>query len=472
VSLLHESPGFLKIRATPARFRRLAWDLISGMLAAALLGVTAFALAGPPAGAKSRPQAAQNLERFRNLSPAERLRLVEQLPGSPREYVKVVHGDVTLTIIERGAVEDLDRTPLISRVRFPGKPQMLATIKWIIEDGTAVKKGDKVVELDDSALRDMLQDQALVVEQARAAHEQAVQQSKRVQREGQIDVRLAEIDATLAEIDLKKLREGRLREKQVRQLKLERAKLLVERARAQAQARDAEAEKEVRARNAVLQKQQERKRDIEEQIKRCVLKAPRDGRVIYFAPEHSRVPIMGEGEPVREGQILVLICNLKRLAVDARIPEGLIEHLRPGQPAKVVVDAFPVRILSGKVTQIATAAVPTGVRSDSPLVFPVEITLTDKLPRLMPGMSAEVRIDAGRRPKVLQVPVQALSGSGKQRTCFVKTRQGIEDRAVTVGLVGDQAAEVTQGLAEGEAVLRDPRGLAGRLTLPAKKTPR
>src|ERR1700722_14705046 len=60
-----------------------------------------------------------------------------------------------LELTERGSLEAVQSTEVICR----GK----AKIKWIADDGAKVKKGDKLVELDDAPLAAMLRKQKAVV---------------------------------------------------------------------------------------------------------------------------------------------------------------------------------------------------------------------------------------------------------------------------------------------------------------------
>src|SRR5262249_34116221 len=86
---------------------------------------------------------------------------------------KVDRGDVGRTGQERATVGAGRAVELVCRVRARGPGKPASTIKWIVEDGTSVKKGDKLIELDNSALQDEMKAQQVVVEQQRAQFAQA-----------------------------------------------------------------------------------------------------------------------------------------------------------------------------------------------------------------------------------------------------------------------------------------------------------
>src|SRR5438045_1192131 len=81
---------------------------------------------------------------------------IEKTAGNYRT-VPVRRGIVSLEIAERGTVEPVKSHDVICTLKSRNKSlgsTVAATIKWLVEDGSSVKKGDKVIEFDDSSLRD------------------------------------------------------------------------------------------------------------------------------------------------------------------------------------------------------------------------------------------------------------------------------------------------------------------------------
>src|SRR5262245_48413030 len=117
---------------------------------------------------------------------------------------KVGRGDVVQTVTERGVVETATAGDIICRVRSRGPNQAATTIKWLLEDGSPVKKGDKVAELDDSQLRDLLLQQELVVTEKAALLEQAELNQKLVAAQNQTELQKAEGIVELAALALKR----------------------------------------------------------------------------------------------------------------------------------------------------------------------------------------------------------------------------------------------------------------------------
>jgi multidrug efflux pump subunit AcrA (membrane-fusion protein) len=122
---------------------------------------------------------------------------------------KVNYGRLELTIVERGALESANNHDIVCRVKAKSQQtQNSTTIKSLVEEGTHVKKGDLLVDLDDSGLIEQLKDQKIVVDKAESDWVQA-QQLYRIQEEKyKSDKKTAETNLELAKIDLEKYQKG------------------------------------------------------------------------------------------------------------------------------------------------------------------------------------------------------------------------------------------------------------------------
>jgi HlyD family secretion protein len=419
----------------------------------------------PPRKTPRPSKLAAEVDRFRSLGPADRLKLVAKLAGGNDPFAAVKRGDLAGAVVERGAVESADAVDLICKVKARGKEKTAAaTINWVIDDGSMVKKGQRVAILDDSALKDELQTAAVKVKEVTEALEQATENVRLVRKEGAIEVRLAEIDLKLAEIELKDLPAGK--SKEVAELRVEQAKLKLERASARARTQQAQAEADKRAKAATKELEVERQNGIADEIKRCTLVAPADGMLVYYAPATGRfggceAPIE-PGAAVREGQKLLRVVGLKQFAIATRVHESVVSTLRVGQAAQVRVDAIPDKVLRGKVQKIAAVASQADVWATDTKVYPVTITIDDPPEGLKPDMTLVVQIATGERKAVLQVPRSAVVSTGRDPVCFVKSGQELIERKVATGAGNATSVEVTEGLKEGDLVVTNLPALLGR----------
>jgi RND family efflux transporter MFP subunit len=458
------------------------------LLVAVWVGFAGGAAAQPVPGGKGKGQPPRMalVERFDQLTPAERWQLVVKAGKGDKELQAAARGDLTLTVVERGSVESAKNNDIHCTVRSFTKGSTVATtIKWVADEGTAVKKGDLVCQLDDAPYQELLKARKRDVEASRTELERAAANLEMTRKDNQARARLKEIEARLAELDLKKYAGKDADEKEALQLKVERARLELERARTAAKAREAKASADVKAREAVVAQEQARLREIEDQIKACRILAPVDGRLMYHVPEQVRGgggqhAIVAQGEPVRAGQKLFQIPDLTDLLVGVRVPEAQVGHLRGAkagdkekwQRAVIRVDAFPRRILNGHVYLVDTVAQQKDFFTDNVKLYKVLVKIDEQLPGLKPGMTAEVRVLARQKKDVVHVPADAVARAGKASYCYVKAGQEIHKREVVPGLRTDVAWEIEKGLKEGETVISDPHGLFRRLSPLLTPTPK
>jgi HlyD family secretion protein len=110
-----------------------------------------------------------------------------------------------LSIVERGTLESAENSEIVCRVKASAKGSTISTtIKWIIDDGTQVVRGQKLVELDDSGLQEQLKDQNNKVNDARAKYIEAEEKVSIQDSQNFSDIETAKINLVLAELELKK----------------------------------------------------------------------------------------------------------------------------------------------------------------------------------------------------------------------------------------------------------------------------
>jgi multidrug efflux pump subunit AcrA (membrane-fusion protein) len=122
---------------------------------------------------------------------------------------KVEYGRLELTIVERGSLESANNNDIVCRVKARNQQsQTSTTIKSVIDDGSHVKKGDLLVDLDDSGLLDQLTTEKITLDKAESDWLQAEENYKIQVTQNESDVLAAENALKLAQIELKKFLEG------------------------------------------------------------------------------------------------------------------------------------------------------------------------------------------------------------------------------------------------------------------------
>ena len=177
-------------------------------------------------------------------------------------------------------------------------------------------------------------------------------------------------------------------------LRAARAQELAQRASiASAEASIATAEATVRMREAALAQAQI-------DLDRTVIRAPVNGVVIQRNIERGQTVATSLSAPV----LFQMAQDLKDMEVYANVDEADVGRIAAGQRASFTVDAFTGRTFEGQVKMVRK-----GPQVISNVVtYVAVISAANPELRLLPGMTATVRIVTAERPKALKVPNAAL----------------------------------------------------------------
>jgi HlyD family secretion protein len=135
-------------------------------------------------------------------------------------------------------------------------------------------------------------------------------------------------------------------------------------------------------------------------LSRTRITSPVDGIVIKRTVERGQTVAASLQAP----ELFVIARNLSDMQVDTSIDEADVGRIRAGLKASFTVDAFPGRSFEGTVRQVRKAA--TNVSNVITYVAVVNFDNNDG--RLLPGMTANVRVVTEQRENVLKVPNAAL----------------------------------------------------------------
>jgi len=134
-----------------------------------------------------------------------------------------------------------------------------------------------------------------------------------------------------------------------------------------------------------------------------------------------------------------------RIRVKAAVSDADLPYVKTGAAADVSISALPDQVFSGHVARVSPM-VDAASRSAT-----VEITLSNDQHRLVPGMTASVRLVLERREHVVAVPLGALFATDRTRAVTIDGTTA-RVRVIQVGLVGDEKAEIVSGINPGDKV--------------------
>ncbi|MEW6163947.1 MAG: efflux RND transporter periplasmic adaptor subunit [Pseudomonadota bacterium] len=155
-----------------------------------------------------------------------------------------------------------------------------------------------------------------------------------------------------------------------------------------------------------------------------------------------------QGARFMPGETLYQIADISAVWVLADVFERDIGSIKVGQTVAVGVDAYPGKMLEGRVSYVYPTVNP------QTRTVPVRIELANPGGLLRPSMYANVDLKVSAGGTVTTVPISAVIDSGTRQRVIVQKEAGrFEPRDVKLGLRGDDYVEVREGVREGEQVV-------------------
>jgi HlyD family secretion protein len=141
---------------------------------------------------------------------------------------------------------------------------------------------------------------------------------------------------------------------------------------------------------AKIENERVRVQQIEQSLERLVMKAPKDGMVIYASDWGGEKPAVGD--TVYMGRTLINLPALDKIAVNVEFDESATAQVKLGAPVKVTLDAFPERPFTGTISEIGQAYRNKSQRNLK-VVFDARVTLDETDNEIMrPGMKATIEL--------------------------------------------------------------------------------
>jgi membrane fusion protein (multidrug efflux system) len=192
-----------------------------------------------------------------------------------------------------------------------------------------------------------------------------------------------------------------------------------------------QAEADVRQREAALGIAEKRLRD-------TTIRAPIAGLI---AKRH-----LNAGEYIKENTAVFTLVVSHPLKYTGTVPERFAPELRPGQAARLYVDAYPNRPFEGTVLRVAPA-VDIGTRT-----LAIEARVPNADGALRPGSFAKGGVLTRQDPGAVFVPADAVVYIAGINKVFVVAEGRARERRVKPGERQGTWVEITEGVTPGEVV--------------------
>jgi HlyD family secretion protein len=367
--------------------------------------------------------------------------------------VSVERGPLVVGVDVTGTIRAVDS----DRLGPPGVPGVWNyKIAMMAEEGKEVQKGEPVLVFDTSDLQRLLAEKiaerdsaAKQVEVKTAAGRVAREDERLAVAEAQSELRKAKVKADappelIAKHDIAKA---------VVDLELARDKITYLEAKSKAtRARD---QAEISRWRSKRDRAEGRVTEMKAAIEQMTVLAPRSGTVIHHTDWEGKKKKAGDN--AWRAETVLLVASLATMEADGEIDEVDISKVAVDQLVSLRLDAQSDVELRGRVRRISHTV--QRVSPENPLrVAHLDITLAQGGDlRLRPGMRFRGTIETERLEDVLLVPLDAATPTPDGPVVHRRRGATIEAVSVALGARNAHSIVVTDGLAEGDEILR-PEG--------------
>ena len=307
-------------------------------------------------------------------------------------------------------------------IKTPSSLRGNSKILKIIPEGTLVKKGDFVLQLDGEELQkkiesieEELKGFKAEIDKSNANHKFSIKQVNYALENAETNFKLAKMRLKQIEFESQSKQQQekmsfKIAENNYKEIKekLELQKVInsTERLRLLSKFRRAEIKLEKSNKS----------------LTQLTLTAPDDGLVVYAKIwKGNRTGKIQIGDTPWRGQALIELPDLSEIEVETTVNEVDISKIKVGMKVNIVLDAFREKIYDGEITTISRLA----HRDDENYglnVFDVVVKVINVDEHLKPGMSAKCELIISNYDSIITIPIETLFSSSSIENDYIENK--------------------------------------------------
>jgi RND family efflux transporter MFP subunit len=375
---------------------------------------------------------------------------------------RVNRGDFTVSVTTSGEL----RARKFVQITVPPNAQQAEMwqmkIASIVAEGTVVKEGDVVAELDRTGIASKMAEVSLALQKAEAVYEQAMLDSTLNLSKAREDIRSMDLG----------LEEKRLAKEQAiyepptirrqAEIDLEKAERALVQAKSDYVTKTEQAQAKMREVGADLDRQKNKLKVVSDVMQGFTIKAPAPGMVIYYKDWNGKKRTTGSQVSSWDATVATLP-DLTQMESVTYVNEIDVRKVAVGQHAAITLDADPAKKLTGTVTAVANVG-EQRPNTDAK-VFEVKLVIDQPDTTLRPGMTTGNAIEASRTANALFIPIEAVNGEGGVPFVYRQSGGRVSKQEIETGAMNDDEVIVTRGLSPDDRVLLAPPREHAEMTL-------
>ena len=316
-------------------------------------------------------------------------------------------------------------------------------IQRLVPEGSIVKKGDFVAELDRSEIMGKLQDAQLDVQSAESQVIQAQLDTTLTlsqARDNLVNLRFA-LEERQIEVDQSKYESPAVQRQA--EIELDRAKRQLTQETKNYQTKVKQSEAQLREVETELQKKRNEIVKIRQLMAQFTVYAPDQGMIIYRR-NWDGSKITEGGQISAWSPVVAELPDFSVMESVTYVNEVDIQKIELGQIVQIGLDAVPDKVLTGIVTNVANIGEQR--KNYDSKVFEVVIEINESDSLLRPAMTTSNRIKIASVENALSVPLETIHA--EDSLTFVYKREGLDVvlQEVKIGLVNENEVIIERGL--------------------------
>lgn len=369
-------------------------------------------------------------------------------------FIKAKYGEFKSSVTNTGEI----RAKKSIDVRAPDNARAIGIynmkITKLVPEGTIVKAGDFVAELDRSEVMNKVREAQLQVQKYEAQFTQAKLDSTLTLSSARDELENIKymLEEKKLQLDQSKFEAPAI----IRQVELdfEKTKRSYEQSKINYQTKVKQAIAKLEVNSTDLMKEVQKLTQLTDVTAKFTIIAPDSGIVIYDRDWGGRKKIVGSTVDAWN-PVVATLPDLSQMESVTFVNEVDIQKIKVGQFVQIGLDANPNKKLIGKVTNVANIG--EEMKSSNAKVFEVLISIVDKDSTLLPSMTTSNQILVSTIANAVSIPIECVhteEKDGKKNHFIFKKSKGKKvKQSVELGLMNENEVVILSGVNKDDEIM-------------------
>ena len=361
------------------------------------------------------------------------LALMFSCKDQPIKVYKIEKGNFSQTIVETGELAAVD-TRAFLMPRFSRSSSQMKVI-GLLDQGTEVKPGDSIIQLDPTDIKKMIIDLEGELETQEASYAKLLvnQSNSRSEMETNLKNEQATFDLKKLGMEFSRFESDRIRK--VKELEFQQAKINHEKV-----LNRIKQNKIIAANDLKIEKirVEQIRRELEEAynaMPKLTIRTPIKG-IFQIARNRSTGSMVKIGDQIYSNNNIGNVPDLTRMKVNTTVNETDFFKIKIGQKVNVRLDANPDVIFKGEVSDIGKLCHLLDYKSRQK-VFDIEVSILKTDLRLKPGMTVSCEFICSDLKNQLFIPLNCVESTDAGNYIYLKKGNEFVRTEVLTGAVNN-----------------------------------